>query len=213
MDRGVPASERVRRSAGTKSPDRENDRPDPTAIRPISSRSTLAVLSALVIGAIIGGMAVEYWFVKHVVVNSAAQTAAPTPGLAADVAQLKRIMPVQSHTMHDVGYHWANLWFAAEKKNWPLATYFFNEARQAVRWTVLIRPVRQLPGGGTVDISGIFDSIDPGAFATVQIALEDQDSAAFVSVQAGPDGLPQLPLVGRSAVPASSRSDRPGRRS
>ena len=90
-------------------------------------------------------------------------------------------MPVQSHTMHDVGYHWANLWFAAEKKNWPLATYFFNEARQAVRWTVLIRPVRQLPGGGTVDIKGIFDSIDPSAFATVQIALEDQDSAAFVS--------------------------------
>jgi hypothetical protein len=143
--------------------------------------STLTVLSALVIGAIIGGMAVEYWFVKHAVATPAAQTAAPSPGLAADVAQLKKVVPVQSHTMQDVGYHWANLWFAAEKKNWPLATYFFNEARQAVRWTVLIRPVRQLPGGGTVDIKGIFDSINPTAFATVQLAIEDEDSAAFVT--------------------------------
>lgn len=144
--------------------------------------SALAVLSALIIGAIVGGMAVEDRFVKHAVATPAAQTAAPAAGLAADVDQLKKIVPVQSHTMHDVGYHWANLWFAAEKKNWPLATYFFNESRQAVRWTVLIRPVRQLPGGGTVNIKGIFDSINPTAFATVQIAIEDQDSAAFVSV-------------------------------
>ena len=47
--------------------------------------SALAVLSALVIGAIIGGMAVEYWFVKHAVATPAAQTAAPAAGLAADV--------------------------------------------------------------------------------------------------------------------------------
>ena len=110
--------------------------------------------------------------------------------------------------MHDVGYHWANLWFAAEKKNWPLATYFFNEARQAVRWTVLIRPVRQLPGGGTVNIKGIFDSINPTAFATVQIAIEDQDSAAFVSAyKQALDGLPQLPRRGGVAVSSSNRAD------
>ena len=59
---------------------------------------------------------------------------------------LKSIVPTQSHTMIDVGYHWSNLWFAAEKKNWPLARYFFDEARQSMRWTILLRPVRQLPG-------------------------------------------------------------------
>jgi hypothetical protein len=36
-----------------------------------------------------------------------------------------------------------------------------------------------LPGGGTVNIKGQFDAIDPTAFAFVQLALEDQDSAAF----------------------------------
>jgi len=164
-------NERDRADAGDEPPAVESRRISPGAF-----------LAALVLGAIIGGMAVEYWMVKHGVANVAADTQTPVPGgVAADVAQLKKITPVQAHTMHDVGYHWANLWFAAEKKNWPLAMYFFREARQAVRWTILIRPVRQLPNGGTVDIKAIFDSIDPSAFAAVQIALEDEDAAAFES--------------------------------
>ena len=81
--------------------------------------------------------------------------------------------------MNDVAYHWANLWFAAEKKNWPLARYSFDEARQSVRWAILLRPVRKLPGGKDVDVKGIFDAIDPSAFATVQLTIEDKDSAAF----------------------------------
>jgi cytochrome c553 len=138
----------------------------------------LGVLAAVVLGAIIGGMAVEFWFVKYGPAAPAAQqTKAGAP--SADVQHLTAIAPTQSHTMFDVGYFWANMWFAAQKKNWPLAGYFFNEARQAVRWTVLIRPVRQLPGGGTVDIKGQFDAIDPSAFAFVQLAIEDQDSQAF----------------------------------
>jgi len=28
-----------------------------------------------------------------------------------------------------VGYHFANLWFAAEKQNWPLANYYLEEKR------------------------------------------------------------------------------------
>ena len=83
--------------------------------------------------------------------------------------------------MIDVGYHWANLWFAAEKKNWPLARYFFDEARQSMRWTVLMRPVRQRSNGGTVDVKGIFTAMDMSAFAAVQLAIEDQDEAAFVA--------------------------------
>ena len=43
----------------------------------------------------------------------------------------------------------------------------------------LIRPVRQLAGGGTFDIKRAFDVIDPTAFAAVQLAVEDEDAAAF----------------------------------
>jgi hypothetical protein len=148
---------------------------------PTRTVSRRAVLAALVIGAIIGGMAVEYWLTRTVSTPNAQTAAAPTGDVAADLAYLKSVLPTQSHTMTSVGYHWANLWFAAEKKNWPLARFFFDESRSHMRWTILIRPVRQLPGGGTVDVKGLFTAFDMSAMATVQLAIEDQNHAEFVT--------------------------------
>lgn len=136
-----------------------------------------AIFAALILGAIIGGMAVEYWLVTRGVESPAAQV--PAGKAAVDLEHLLKISPTQSHTMKDVGYAWANLWFAVQEENWPLATYFFTQARQAVRWTVLLRPVRQLPNGSTVDVQGQFNAIDPSAFAFVQLTLEDKDKETF----------------------------------
>jgi hypothetical protein len=139
-----------------------------------------AVFVALVLGAVLGGMAVEYWMTRNVPTPAAQAT--PAAGAATgDLAYLKSVVPTQSHTMIDAAYHWSNLWFAAEKKNWPLARYFFGEARQSIRWAVLIRPVRQLPDAKTVDVKGIFTAVDMSAFAAVQLALEDEDHDAFVA--------------------------------
>ena len=41
--------------------------------------------------------------------------------LKAEIEALKRLVPSQSHAMADVDYHFANLWFAAQNANWPLA--------------------------------------------------------------------------------------------
>jgi len=150
----------------------------PTQTRTISPT---AFVVALVLGAVAGGMVVEYWMTRSVPKPSAQQASpAPSSELAADVEHLKSVVPTQSHTMTDVGYHWANLWFAAEKKNWPLAKFFFDEARQHIRWTILIRPVRQKADGGTVDIKGIFTAMDMSTFAAVQLAIEDESDAEFV---------------------------------
>jgi hypothetical protein len=138
------------------------------------------VLACLVLGAIVGGMVVEYWLTRTMPAPRA-QTTPVSAGAADDVTHLKAVVPTQSHTMTDVGYHWANLWFAADRKNWPLARYFFDEARQSMRWTILIRPVRQRSGGGTVDVKGIFTAVDMSAFAAVQLAIEDENSEEFVS--------------------------------
>lgn len=140
---------------------------------------TPAVFVALVLGAVIGGMAVEYWMTRNVPMP-AAQTA-PTGAAAGDVVFLKSVLPTQSHTMIDAAYHWSSLWFAVEKKNWPLARYFFGEARQAIRWTIVLRPTRQLPDGKSIDVKGIFTAVDMSAFAAVQLALEDEDRDAFVA--------------------------------
>ena len=145
------------------------------------------ILATVCVGAIIGGAASEYWIRTRLAPAASAQDEAPAPAtgdaktLQADVDRLKQLVPSQSHTMSDVGYHWANLWFAVQHKNWPLARFFFDESRQHIRWTIAIRPVRAGADGKDVDIKGIFDGIDVSSFAAVQIAIEDEDAAEFQS--------------------------------
>src|SRR6476659_7561947 len=58
--------------------------------------------------------------------------------LRAEVERLKGMMPDQSHAMKDVGYHFANLWFAGKKQNWSLARFYLDETRSHLRWAVRI---------------------------------------------------------------------------
>ena len=37
--------------------------------------------------------------------------------LRAEIERLKGLVPDQAHAMKDVGYHFANLWFAGQKAN------------------------------------------------------------------------------------------------
>src|SRR5262245_6777689 len=60
----------------------------------------------------------------------------------ADIDRLKMLVPSQSHTMQDVGFHWTNLWFAGQQGNWPLARFYFDEARHHIQWTIQVRPIR-----------------------------------------------------------------------
>src|SRR4051794_6932080 len=49
--------------------------------------------------------------------------------VASEVALLKAQAVDQAHVMTSVGYHFTNLWFAGQKKNWPLADFYLNETR------------------------------------------------------------------------------------
>jgi len=141
-----------------------------------------------VIGALIGGGAVAYRHRNDVTAAGGpsaihsvedARGADDLDALRADVARLKTNAPSQSHTMSDVGYHWTNLWFAAEKKNWPLAMFYFDEARQHILWTIRLRPVRKGPDGKDVNLLPIFESIDTSALKAVADSIQEQNSAAF----------------------------------
>jgi hypothetical protein len=170
---------------------------------PASNALVRAIVPA-VIGALIGGGAIAYVHRNDVTAaagpaaTSAAEGAlrqAPgVPGpsrdggartdfdaLRADVARLKANAPSQSHTMSDVGYHWTNLWFAGEKKNWPLAMFYFEETRAHVLWTIQLRPVRKGPDGNDVNLMPIFEGIDTSAFKMVADSIQAQDSAAFAA--------------------------------
>lgn len=123
-------------------------------------------LSLVILGALIGGAAVLYW--------SDAGT------VRADVAHLNdAINTSQSHSMADVGYHFANLWFAAREGDWPLATFYFDEAVSHIRWTIRIRPVRLDPDGNPVDLQGIYDGIANGVLDQLEASIDAKDPEQF----------------------------------
>ncbi len=87
--------------------------------------------------------------------------------------------PDQSHAMVDVGYHFANLWFAADKENWPLAKYYLEETRSHLNWAVRIHPVRTTKAGGEVDLKGILQAIDNSFLSEIDGAITNKDTAKF----------------------------------
>lgn len=140
------------------------------------------------VGALIGAGVVEYRHRADVTAATTSTQAAAAEDangkgdldtLRAEVARLKVNAPSQSHTMSDVGSHWTNLWFAAEKKNWPLATFYFDETRQHILWTIRLRPVRKGPDGNDVNLVPIFEGIDTSAFKAIAEAIQQQDTSGF----------------------------------
>lgn len=113
--------------------------------------------------------------------NQAAEFAA----LRAEVARLKSVATDQSHVMADVGYHFANLWFAGEKKNWPLARFYFDETREHIDWSVRVIPVRKDSEGRDVDLKAIWQAIDSGLFAQIGTAIEQKSGDKFGTAYRG----------------------------
>jgi hypothetical protein len=112
----------------------------------------------------------------------AAQDAAPPPSqeeLVARIATLENLaVRSQSHVMMDVEFHFSNLWFAAAKEQWDLAGFYLRESRSHLAWTVRMRPVRNIRGGGTVELGPFEDSIGTG-FARIEAEIGEQDLEGF----------------------------------
>ena len=116
---------------------------------------------------------------------SAQQGRNPLPtmeSLPGEVAQLKALLPSNSHIMMDVQFHWTSLWFAGRNRNWALAKFYFDESRSHMIWLIRKSPVvRGQQDGKDVDIKGIFDGIDTSSLADVKSAIEKKDSLHFTA--------------------------------
>src|SRR6266851_9416218 len=119
-------------------------------------RSALLVACGVLLG-----VAVDRGWPHGVIPTVAAQQGRnPLPtmeSLPAEVAQLKALVPSNSHIMMDVQFHWTNLWFAGQRRNWPLALYFFNESRGHIQWLIRKSPIIRGQDGKDVDIASIFE--------------------------------------------------------
>ena len=89
----------------------------------INSQAGALLATGLGVGLLLGG-ASQFIFAPAVLQARAEQT--PQPDVREprqpqiEPNSLTGHLPDQSHAMADVGYHFANLWFAADKQNWPL---------------------------------------------------------------------------------------------
>ena len=110
------------------------------------------------------------------------RAALPTmESLPMEVAALKALVPSNSHIMMDVQFHWTNLWYAAQRKNWAFAQYQFNEMRGHVIWLTRKSPTLRAQDGTDVDIKSIFDGVDTSSLADVKAAIEKKDSVRFAA--------------------------------
>jgi len=105
--------------------------------------------------------------------------AAEVAALRAEMDRLKATVPDQSHAMMDVAYHFGNLWFAAQKTNWPLAEFYWSETRSHLRWAVRIIPIRKDPQGNEIRLADILDSIDNTSLQRVGDAIKAKDTVQF----------------------------------
>ena len=148
-------------------------------------QSVVLLACALVIGALLAGYAVAA--PRQATARGRAAAAPPPPPdlktLAADVERLKTLVPSNSHIMMDVQWHWTNLWFAGQAKNWPLAAYQFNETRGHIQWLTRKSPIIRSSGPNRedVDIEGIFGGIDTSSLMDVKTAIDMKDSAKFAT--------------------------------
>jgi hypothetical protein len=99
--------------------------------------------------------------------------------LKSDIELLKGQIPSQSHAMTDVDYQFTNLWFAAQERNWPLATFYLNETRSHIEWTVRLRPVRKLASGQDLDLRPLLQAIQQSGLTELRAALDKHDNKAI----------------------------------
>jgi hypothetical protein len=116
---------------------------------------------------------------------AAGAVSAPIPtneiaALKAEIELLKGKLPDQSHAMKDVGYHFANLWFAGQAQNWPLAKFYLDETRSHLKWAVRIIPVRKTKAGD-LELKGILDAVDNTLLSEMQKAIDARNIAGFTN--------------------------------
>jgi hypothetical protein len=146
----------------------------------MSKASSLRSAALITLGAILGGLFVATW--EHSIAAAQQNNAPVTQAtLVADVTHLKEIIPPNSHPMVDVGMFAANLWFAGDKKNWPLANYYLGELRNRIRWEVRVNPSPKGADGNPVDMANIYDGIDKGTLTKLKTTIDMKDSKQFAA--------------------------------
>jgi hypothetical protein len=109
---------------------------------------------------------------------ASADSAAEVNQLREQVKHLESLVPDQAAVMTKVAYHFTNLYFAAQRENWPLADFYLGEVRNNVKWAVRAKPIRTVRAG-TLDLNGIAQAIDATQFAELKKTIDARQKDLF----------------------------------
>ncbi len=116
------------------------------------------------------------------VVLAAADAKKPEPTIAElrdEIELLKQLLPDQAHAMHDVSYHFTNLWFAGQHENWPLAEFYLGETKSHLRWAVRLKPKRKDSQDREIDLVAILQAVENTPLKQLGEALAAKDRGQF----------------------------------
>ncbi len=145
----------------------------------MTNANRLLSLLLLAVGGILGGLFVSAWDHRAALAERDNPQSTPAATTQADLAHLKEIAPPASHPMVDVAMFATNLWFAGQKKNWPLANYYLGEMRNRMRWEVHLNPGPKRADGTIAEMQSIFDGVDNGTLTSVKKTIQMKDSKQF----------------------------------
>lgn len=142
----------------------------------------LFLVGAFAVGVICGMLLLKHFgaSVTAQQANAPVTDAADRMKLEGEVDQLKGKATDQAHVMVSVAYHFNNLWFAAEKRNWPLAEFYLNETRSHLRWAVRVIPIRKNTAGQEVQLGGILEALENTQIEQLRESIKAKDHPAFV---------------------------------
>jgi hypothetical protein len=64
--------------------------------------------------------------------------------------------------MMQVAYNFNMLWFAARARNWPLAQFYYGDARGRLRLALRVQSVRRI-STGDLDLLPLLEGLEKGA--------------------------------------------------
>ncbi len=98
---------------------------------------------------------------------------------ATRIAALESLIPDQAHIMADVGEHFANLWFAGEAENWPLADFYLSETQSHLRWAVRRIPIRKDNAGREINLNNILQAFENSELKTLKRTVSEKHRPRF----------------------------------
>ncbi|MBI1785029.1 hypothetical protein HYR69_07780 [Candidatus Sumerlaeota bacterium] len=114
---------------------------------------------------------------------------APSPltleALQKEIEELQGQTDEQSGGMLAVGFHYANLYHAVEKGNWPLADFYLEETEEHIEHAIRLEPFRKNSQGETLDLKGIFDGVKESLWPPLEKAIKEKNSKKFKAAYKG----------------------------